>query len=183
MIGKMAQLLVLALITSAFGCSKDKVNGPAMPSSSAATSSAQPNPAQNESAAAGAVRTLNTAEVVYATTYPSAGYAGTLPVLGSGTAGGNCSDATKVDPSHACLVEGALACASASCVKSGYQFSIISSSKASPTPDYTITATPTSAANGRKNFCSTSDAVIRVQVGPPLNQPVTQQECSSWSPL
>ena len=183
MIGKIVHLLALTLIFSLFGCSKDKANNPVTPSSAAATATRPPNPAENESAAAGSVRVLNTAEVVYATTYPTAGYAGRIAVLGPGTTGGNCSDAAKVDSSHACLVDAALACASPWCVKSGYQFSIVTSSKASPVPDYTVTATPTNAANGRKNFCSNDDAVIRVQVGPPLDQPVTQRECAGWTPI
>ena len=40
--------------------------------------------AANESAAAGTLRTINTAEVAYLTAYPSVGYAVTLAALGPG---------------------------------------------------------------------------------------------------
>jgi len=38
----------------------------------------------NDSAAASTIRTINTSEVTYSTTYPTVGYANTLPKLGPG---------------------------------------------------------------------------------------------------
>ncbi|HET9838185.1 MAG TPA: hypothetical protein VFR84_08115 [Candidatus Angelobacter sp.] len=134
--------------------------------------------AANESAAASTVRTLNTSEVTYATTYPAAGYAPKLSVLGPG--GANCSSPSA---DHACLVEQALGCASASCVKYNYRFTIVSGSAAAPFGDYTITATPADSTSGKKNFCANADAIIRLQVGPPLDKPLTAKECAGWPPI
>ena len=49
--------------------------------------------AANESAAAATTRTLNTTEVTYSTTYPAAGYAATLAILGPGAT--DCSAPTS----------------------------------------------------------------------------------------
>jgi len=141
------------------------------------------SPQQNESAAASSVRTLNTAEVVYLTTFPSEGYAASLAVLGAGSPPVDCSSPGKIDPKHACLIDDRLACASAWCIKSGYRFNISSPDKARPITDYTITVTPIDAGNGGKNFCSMSDAVIRMQTGPPLSSPVPVSLCRTWPPL
>ena len=132
----------------------------------------------NEAAAASRLVTLNTSEVTYTVTYPATGYAHNLASLGpSGT---NC---TKPTPDHACLVDQDLGCASPWCVKNGYRFTIASSSKETPIADYTVTATPVDANSGRKSFCSTADSIIREQSGPPLNKPLTSEECSRWPPV
>ena len=41
--------------------------------------------AANESSAVGSVRTINTAEITYASTYPNLGFSATMAALGSGT--------------------------------------------------------------------------------------------------
>ena len=132
----------------------------------------------NEAAAASRLRTINTSEVTYTVTFPAAGYAHNLSSLGPG--GTNCATPT---PDHACLVDQDLGCASPSCVKNGYRFTIVSSSKETPFADYTVTATPVDANSGRKSFCSTADSIIREQSGPPLDKPLTSEECSRWPPV
>jgi len=132
----------------------------------------------NEAAAASRVRTINTSEVTYTVTYPAAGYAHNLSSLGPG--GTNCASPT---PDHACLVDQELGCASSWCVKNGYRFAIVSSSRETPFADYTVTATPVDANSGRKSFCANPDSIIRWQTGPPLGNPLTQEECSRWPPV
>jgi len=133
--------------------------------------------AANESAAASTVRTLNTAEVTYATTYPTAGYADKLAKMGPSANPANC------DASSACLIDAALACSAPWCMKYGYRFSIVSASAAAPFADYTVTATPVDSTSGRKNFCANADAIVRLQAGPPLGKPLTTQECAGWAPI
>src|ERR1051326_2676080 len=58
--------------------------------------------AANDSAAAATIRTLNTSEVTYSTTYPTSGYA-LISALGPG--GVAC---TTAGPNNACLVDGTL---------------------------------------------------------------------------
>ena len=107
--------------------------------------------AANESAAVGSLRTINTAEVTYASTYPDVGYATTFTALGP--TGGASADST-----HAGLLDNVIACsASGPCKKSGYIFSIATdASKA-----YLINSIPNlSGTTGVKAFCTSADAVI-----------------------
>lgn len=106
--------------------------------------------AANESAAASQLRTLNTAEIAYATQYPAQGY-GTLAQLGGGAP---CTPALA----NACLIDNSLATNYAAKGKSGYNFAI-----AIITPgQYVATATPISVGStGVNSFCSIEDAVVR----------------------
>src|SRR5215813_1885984 len=81
--------------------------------------------AANESAGASTVRTLNTAEVTYSTTYASAGYAPNLKTLGPN--GVVCSDPTVVNANAACLVDNVLGCTSATCPKAAFGYTVTSS--------------------------------------------------------
>lgn len=155
-----------------------KGNPPATTASSGSLDVSPARRAANESEAAASLRTINTVEVTYMTMFPTAGYAPNLSALSTG--GTNCNTPT---PDHACLIDQTLGCASAWCVKDGYQFAIVSTAKATPLTDYTATATPVDANNGHRNFCSTPDAVIREQTGPPLTQPLTLEECGKWTPV
>ena len=64
--------------------------------------------AANESAGASTVRTLNTSEVTYSTTYAAAGYAPDLKTLGPN--GADCSSPAAVTSTSACLIDGVLGC-------------------------------------------------------------------------
>jgi type IV pilus assembly protein PilA len=124
----------------------------------------------NDSAAASTVRTINTSEVTYSTTYPQVGYADTLVKLGP--AGAAACDATK-----ACLIDNVLACAAAFCPKSGYNYMLTAQAAvAGVFGDYTVSASPiTMQSTGTKNFCSNPDAVIRSTAGaiPPVAAPTS----------
>jgi prepilin-type N-terminal cleavage/methylation domain-containing protein len=116
----------------------------------------------NESAAASSLRTLNTTEVTYQTSYPGSGYSPDLKTLGPN--GIDCSVPANVDSTHACLVDNILGCASATaCPKGQYNYAIVSTAAAVPYPDYTASAWPLSAQAGSKSYCSMPDAVVRFE--------------------
>jgi type IV pilus assembly protein PilA len=123
--------------------------------------------AANESAAAATVRTMNTTEVTYSTTYPASGYAPDLKTLGPN--GSTCATPTST---AACLIDGTLGCATAPCVKGGYQYTVSSTAAAIPYPDYIIVATPIGLTSGTKDMCSNADAVVHVN-GPLTAAPTT----------
>src|ERR1700694_5579602 len=74
--------------------------------------------AANEASAVGSLRTINTAEVTFSTTYPSVGFA-SLAALG-GTVS-TCATTTGATSAGACLIDNVL---SSTAVKSGYGFAI-----------------------------------------------------------
>jgi type IV pilus assembly protein PilA len=117
--------------------------------------------AANEASAVGSLRTINTAEVTYASTYPQQGFATSLGALG-GTG-------TVSTPSNALLLDNVLGCASQPCVKSGYKFSITPSGSA-PVTFYAATAEPvTPDQTGKRYFYSDASGVIRYNASAPAN--------------
>jgi type IV pilus assembly protein PilA len=108
--------------------------------------------AANESSAVAAIRTINTAEVTYQSTYPTVGYAATLAALGP-------SAAVPCAPSstNACLIDSVLA----SSTKSGFIYNGTAAG-GTPTTSYFWAATPvTLNQTGTRSFCSYEDAVVR----------------------
>lgn len=142
--------------------------------------------AANEAAAASTVRTVNTAEVVYATTYPNQGYAPSLAAMGP-PAGGDCSNPSYVTAAHACLLDNVLGNASCTsgkwCTKGGYRYSVRGICTQTLCRNYVVTATPVSKDTGTKSFCSVNDAVVRLQAGTPLETPLTVAECRAWKAI
>lgn len=138
--------------------------------------------AANEASAVGSLRTLNTAQVTYAATYPERGFAPNLATFGADP-----QAPTASSPEHAALIDPSLANASclgdAWCTKSGYQFRVTAVGKLRPQKEYVAVATPVDPNAGTRNFCSTSDAIIRFKVGPPLAAPLSVSECRAWPPL
>ena len=109
--------------------------------------------AANESSAVAAVRTLNTAEVTYNSTYPTVGYAATLAALGPSAATPCAASSTD-----ACLIDAVLA----SGTKSGFVYNGTAAG-GPPTVSYFWAATPvTTNQTGTRSFCSYEDAVVRV---------------------
>jgi len=108
--------------------------------------------AANESSAVSSLRTLNTAQISYNTTYATVGYAGTLTSLA-----GSCTGSTVPTSSSACLIDSDLA----SGTKSGYSFALQGVSGA-PASSYQFIASPVNSITGVHSFCSFEDAVIRV---------------------
>ena len=102
--------------------------------------------AANDSAAASTLRTINTSEVTYLTTYPQAGYAQSLTSLGPN--GVNCTNPAVVDATHACLVDSVVGCGTAAgpCPKGGYNYFIAGTAPVgtAPAADYVVSAGPLS---------------------------------------
>jgi type IV pilus assembly protein PilA len=106
--------------------------------------------AANESSAVASLRTLNTAQISYNSSYPTVGFANSLSVL----AGTSC---TPPGSSGACIIDTQLA----SGTKSGYSF-VESNNTGTPNSTYTFIATPLSPnQTGTRYFCSFADAVVR----------------------
>ncbi|MBV9574589.1 MAG: prepilin-type N-terminal cleavage/methylation domain-containing protein [Acidobacteriales bacterium] len=104
--------------------------------------------AANESSAAASLRTIDTAEVTYQTSYPTTGY-GSLAALGGAAP---CVPAIA----HACIIDNQLALG----VKSGYNITVAAQG-AAPATGFFAAAAPISASTGIKGFCSTEDNVVR----------------------
>jgi type IV pilus assembly protein PilA len=125
--------------------------------------------AANESASVSAIRTINTAEVTYATAYPTKGYSDTLGALGGAPAA--CATPAVA---NACLIDNVLASATAAPGKSGYVFAVTSVPTGTINTAYTVGASPlTYNQSGVRNFCSNEDGVIRFNAGAAASAPVT----------
>jgi len=115
--------------------------------------------AANEASAVGSLRTVNSAEVVYSTTYPAIGFAA-LASLGGSAA--TCATATGATSTASCLIDNVLA---ATAVKSGYAFAAVPGSGA-PAVTYTATALPSVVGqSGQRAFCSDQSGVVRYNAG------------------
>jgi len=113
--------------------------------------------AANESSAVSGIRTVNTAEVSYNSTYPTVGYSGTLAALGDG---GNCP--APPTQATACLIDNVLATNGGGNGKSGYSYSYAPVVGGTLNTGYAANANPlTLNQTGVRSFCSVSDAVIR----------------------
>jgi hypothetical protein len=138
--------------------------------------------AANEASAVGSVRTVNTAEVIYATKYPKRSFAPNLATLGPDPRGPSAES-----PEHANLIDATLGnatcIADAWCVKSGYNFRLTAECKQQSCKEYVVAATPVDSNTGTRSFCSTSNGVIHIQAGAPLTAPVSAGDCRAWPPL
>ena len=138
--------------------------------------------AANESSAIANLRTANVAQITYQSTYPQRGYAHDLASLGPDP-----KEPNLISAQHASLIDadlGDAGCTSGAwCTKSGYRFTIATTCKVRPCLEYVVVATPVSSNTGSKNFCSTSDAVLRSQTAPPLESVVTVAECLKWAKI
>jgi type IV pilus assembly protein PilA len=106
--------------------------------------------AANEASAVAALRTLNTAQISYNSSYPTVGFATTLAAL----AGTSC---TPPGSSGACIIDTQLAGGK----KSGYSFTLGGTS-GTPNATYQIRADPQVAnQTGVRYFCSFADGVVR----------------------
>lgn len=123
--------------------------------------------AANESSALGSIRTINTAEVTYAVTYPKVGFSSSL-----GTLGGPAPALCKASSTTACLIDEALASGS----KFGYRFTYeASDTNGDQVMDgYFVQAIPVNpGSTGFRSFCSDETGVIRF---------TTSEACTKESP-
>lgn len=125
----------------------------------------------NESSAAASLRTLNTAEISYASFYPAVGFPLTIDVLG-GAAPCTPSIAT------ACILDATLAAGS----KSGYAFTAKGVLLvAGANTEYVTNAVPQSPnVTGVKGFCGTEDNTIRYES--PAGAPLDHDPCQALLP-
>lgn len=108
----------------------------------------------NESSAVAAVRSMQTAQVKYAQSYPAAGFADDIAKLGPPPPG------IKPDSDHANLLGPALPCTAQPCARSGYLFAIDQTS-GTPVTRFRITAVPEiPGKTGTRGFCSTESGMI-----------------------
>ena len=107
--------------------------------------------AANEASAVYSVRTINTAQTTYATTYPTIGYSDNLSKLGAPLSGATTSN-------NAGVLDWVLGCSTPVCAKSGYDFSITNATSGGPgTPinGYSVHGVPHSVGvTGKNGFCS-----------------------------
>jgi type IV pilus assembly protein PilA len=117
--------------------------------------------AANESSAVASIRTINTAEVTYNSTYPTVGFSPDLISLGGALAA-----ACKPAQGTACLIDSVLANNGnpGGSGKSGYSFTAGSTEKAGGVNvGYWANAVPlTINQTGIRGFCAQEDAVVRV---------------------
>jgi prepilin-type N-terminal cleavage/methylation domain-containing protein len=121
--------------------------------------------AANESSAVYSIRTVNTAQVTYATTYPTVGYAASLSVLAAPTSG-------SISSANAGILDWVLGCANQPCQKSGYSF-VITNATGVPVSSYSVWGTPAVVGTtGYRGFCS--DDMNPVMVDPTGGNNCTQ---------
>ena len=117
--------------------------------------------AANESSAAASIRTINTGEITYNSTYPTTGFAANLVSLG-GPLGAACVPAIA----SGCLIDSVLANDGnpAGSGKSGYLFTTgVGTVAGGVNVGYTVKGAPiTINQTGIRAFCSEEDAVVRV---------------------
>ena len=115
--------------------------------------------AANEASAVASIRTINTSEVVYSSTYNVANvFSADLPSLGEGTTAGQCTATFIPTSSAACLIDPALQKATAATTpKSGYYFTY-----ATAAGTYSIKGDPSALnSTGVRSFFSDQTVVIR----------------------
>jgi type IV pilus assembly protein PilA len=115
----------------------------------------------DESSAAASIRTISTAQIAYAASYPAVGYAANLATLGP--ADPSCSAGPL--STNACIVDSSLATG----IKSGYQFFSAGSGGGggNPNSQFVSSSAPENFnVTGVRNFCMVTDGVLRINPGP-----------------
>lgn len=118
--------------------------------------------AANESSAVSSIRTMNTAQVSYQSTYPAVGYSATIAALGPGAVGTVCPAGGPLS-TNACLIDSVLSNAiSAATAKSGYYFGLGTVAAGGLNLGYTFGGAAASFnQTGVRGFCSNEDGVMR----------------------
>ena len=138
--------------------------------------------AANDSAAAATIRTINTGEATYNSTWGGSGFA-TLAVLGPGAASCPAAGATAA---ASCIVDGILGCtggtSGAFCQKDNFFYTVTINSSGA---DYVAFAKPVSGVQGDKDYCSAPDMVVRWVTDPTAAGATTGTDaaCVAYTPL
>ena len=136
--------------------------------------------AANESGAASSVRTTNTAQISYQSSYPLSGYAASEPVMGPPAITG-CSGILPT-AAFACLLDWVLAQSTVANPKGGY-YVVTTAFPAAPNQSYVVGAAPALAnQTGVRTFCSTEEGVIRFNAAGGV-PPVTTAGCTAFTAL
>jgi type IV pilus assembly protein PilA len=115
--------------------------------------------ASNEASAVSSLRTINTAEVAYFSTYSNQGYSANLASLGGAAP---CAVATTA---AACLVDNVLAGASVAPGKTGYVFTYVPSAGGGIVTTYTVSGLPTTpGSSGQRGFFTDQTGVLRYAI-------------------
>ena len=140
--------------------------------------------AANESSAVSSVRTLNTSQVAYLSTYPTVGYSGTILALGPPAATG-CPTAVTPTSTSACLIDWVLANATVPATpKSGYYFGLGVIAGGGVNVGYTFGTVPAALnTTGVRGFCSNEDGVIRFTAVGNTAPVVTNAACAAYTNL
>jgi type IV pilus assembly protein PilA len=137
--------------------------------------------AANDATAVGTMRSVVTAEMTYASTYPYRGYAPDLATLGRNPNG------PSYTADHAALLDATIAnptcTAGAWCTKGGFRFAITATCNGQNCSDFAVVGTPVTTNTGTRSFCAGSDGIIHVKTGGPLTEPVSAAECRAWPPI
>lgn len=132
--------------------------------------------AANESSAVSSIRQIKTAETSYFTSYSTVGYAAALSDLG----GTSCAPPSA---NSACLLDNAVATAiPGSAGKSGYFLNATGiAASGGLYINFVAGASPVSVdRSGDREFCSSSDAVLRFQSAAGSTPPTTVAGCESF---
>jgi type IV pilus assembly protein PilA len=106
--------------------------------------------AANEASAVGSIRTINTSEVTYASTYPNVGF-GNLTQLGPDSSGNGGTS------TNSGLIDSVLSGGQ----KSGYAFTVAPDTSTTPSTQYTVKGDPLNSQTGQRHFFSDQSGVIR----------------------
>ena len=128
--------------------------------------------AANESSAAASLRTLSTAEISYATSFPTVGYPANIATLGGAAP---CTFAVG----SACLIDSQLSTGT----KSGYTFLAtgITPDANGVNTQFESSALPQSGSTGVKGFCATEDNVVRFDT--PASGTTAHDACIALAPI
>jgi type IV pilus assembly protein PilA len=138
--------------------------------------------AANEASSVSSIRTMNTAQAAYQSTFPTVGYASTMAELGPGAASCPAGGPTSA---ASCLIDNVLASATtAGTAKSGYYFAVAAVANSGLNTNYTFGGSAaTFNSTGVRGFCSKEDAVLHFTASwnnPPQTTPAT---CAGWTTL
>jgi len=138
--------------------------------------------AANEASAVSSIRTMNSAQATYQSTYPTVGFASTIAQLGPG---GNSCPAGGPTSANACLIDNLLGSATVpGQAKNGYYFGINTLNTSNLNTTYTMGGSAaTFNSTGVRGFCSKEDGVLHFNAS--WNNPpqTTAATCSGWTTL
>jgi prepilin-type N-terminal cleavage/methylation domain-containing protein len=134
----------------------------------------------NDASAAASVRTVDTAEVAYFSSYPTTGFAIDLPTLGGALP-------CVPSPAAGCLIDNYLAQNGnpAGTGKSGFLFTAAGSPSAGSgiNDQYFVTATPITNQTGTRAYCAVQDSVVRLQPAGNITLVASWAACTALNPM